>query len=127
MYAEYLRAHHVSVVEAFTTDAALPQIPRVQAVITGLRVTGTIEPLDLIRAIRSQWSTTAIVVVTASAHSDKIQHADRAGADVVLLKPCMPDTLLAEVERAVQARTLSLVLQPATQADLEFAGGIAAS
>jgi DNA-binding response OmpR family regulator len=105
MYAEYLRAHHVSVWEAFTTDAALPLIPHVQALIMGLRVPGTIDPLDLIPAIRSQWSTKPIVVVTACAYSGKIENADRAGADVVLLKPCLPDTLLAEVERVVQART----------------------
>lgn len=55
MYAEYLRAHQVTVVEVSTTDAALWQLPYVDAVITGLMVPGTLDAFELIRQVRLEW------------------------------------------------------------------------
>lgn len=50
-----------------------------------------------------------ILVVTACVYSDKMPNAHRAGADVVLLKPCLPDMLLQELKRTIDATKLRLV------------------
>jgi DNA-binding response OmpR family regulator len=109
MYEEYLRAHQIAVVEVSTTDAALGQLPYVDAVITGLMVRGTLDVFELIRRVRIEWGSKPILVVTACAYSDKMQNAHRAGADVVLLKPCLPDMLLQELKRTLDATKLRLV------------------
>jgi len=44
-----------------------------------------------------------IVVLTAEARPATLERARRAGADVVLTKPCLPDVLLMQMERAAAA------------------------
>lgn len=106
MYAEYFRAHGFEVVEAATTDAALPLVPAADVVITGLLVPGSIEPLDLIGRIRREPAThhTPIIVVTARIETELHHQAQRAGCDALFLKPCLPDVLRAEVERLRRLR-----------------------
>ena len=101
MYAEYLRGKGCSVAEAATTDAALPLIDSADVVITGLLVGGTISAVELIERIRSRWSNSQkpIIVVTACVVPQLRIDAAQAGCDVILLKPCLPDTLLAELQR----------------------------
>ena len=101
MYAEYLRAEGFSVEEIGTTDAALPLVPDVEAVITGLLVPGTIDALEFIRVVKGLCRT-PIIVVTACVFTDRMEKAQHAGADVVLVKPCLPDTLLHEVRQAIE-------------------------
>jgi len=101
MYAEYLSAHGFRVTEAGTTDAAFPLILRAGAVITGLLVPGSFDGVELITRIRQDPATAEkpIVVVTACTFSHQIERARRAGANVVLLKPCLPAVLLDELQR----------------------------
>ena len=106
MYAEYLRAHAFEVLEAGSTDEAAPLVDRVDVLITGLLVPGSFEAVELIEAVRRNPHTAnkPVIVVTACVVPQKIESAQRAGADVVLMKPCLPDALLAEVRRALLAR-----------------------
>lgn len=109
MYAEYLRGEGFEVREVGTTDDALPLTSGVDLVITGLIVSGTLDPLDFIRRTRSERSTTPIVVVTACAYADSLAKAYDAGAHAVLVKPCLPDTLLNEVRRVIDSPQVRLV------------------
>jgi len=105
MYAEYLSAHGFRVTEAGTTDAALPLILRSDAVITGLLVPGSFDGVELVTRVRQDPATAekAIVVVTACTFSHQLERARRAGANVVLLKPCLPGALLGELQRLLKS------------------------
>jgi len=46
----------------------------------------------------------AIVVVTSAAHPAEIARATRAGADEVLVKPCLPDTVVEAAYRSWRRR-----------------------
>jgi CheY-like chemotaxis protein len=104
MYAEYLSVQGFRVTQAETTDAALLLIPGADAVITGLLVPGSFDGVELIVRIRrdAQTSEKPIIVVTASTFSHQVERARRAGANVVLMKPCLPVTLLGEVRRFLE-------------------------
>jgi CheY-like chemotaxis protein len=59
---------------------------------------------ELLRADR-ETQTVPIVVLTADARPSSLERARRAGADVVLTKPCLPEVLVREMDRARQQRT----------------------
>ena len=40
-----------------------------------------------------------IIAVTAWEMGDCVEQARRAGCDLVLVKPCLPETLLTEIQR----------------------------
>lgn len=103
MYAEYLSAHGFRVTQAGTTDAAFPLILRAGAVITGLLVPGSFDGVELITRVRQDPATAEkpIVVVTACTFSHHLERARRAGANAVLLKPCLPGVLLEELHRVL--------------------------
>jgi two-component system cell cycle response regulator DivK len=105
MYAEYLSANGFRVTEAGTTDAALPLILEAEAVVTGLLVPGSFDGVELITRIRQDPVTAEkpIVVVTACTFSHQLERARRAGANVVLLKPCLPAALLDELQRLLES------------------------
>src|SRR5262245_30337981 len=45
---------------------------------------------------------TPVVFVTGPQNADGIERARRAGADGILVKPCLPEVLLLEVRRILQ-------------------------
>ena len=113
MYAEYLRAEGFDVQEAGTTDGALQLLPQATAVITGLLMPGSVDPLDLITRVRQEWISTPVIVLTACADQGRLDRARVAGADVVLLKPCLPDALLRSVLDAIEANDVRYAIPPA--------------
>ena len=124
MYAEYLRREGFDVHEAGTTDSALPLIAEATAIVTGLLVPGSIDAVEFIGRARRQSGTTPIVVVTADASSERIELARKAGADVVLLKPCLPETLLDSVIETIDAHDVSLATPPARRRLSERRAGL---
>ena len=101
MYADYLQHEGYAVLQAASTDCALAMVAGVDAVITGLMVTGNLDAVEFIRRTRAEHTATAIVVVTACVFTDHMKTALLAGADAVLIKPCLPDTLLHQVRQAI--------------------------
>jgi two-component system, cell cycle response regulator DivK len=106
MYAEYLRlASGWSVEEAADGREALAKaISRHPAVIiTETRLPG-MSGFDLCRLLRSDTATVdiSIIVVTGDALEADIRRARLAGADAVLVKPCLPDQLHAEMCRVIE-------------------------
>jgi|SRR5688500_13706053 CheY-like chemotaxis protein len=114
MYAEYLSAQGFRVTEAGTTDAAMSLIPMADAVITGLLVPGSFDGVELIARVRRDPVTAdkAIVVVTACTFSHQVERARRAGANIVLLKPCLPGVLCDELQRLLE---IDAALRPAAE------------
>jgi CheY-like chemotaxis protein len=104
MYAEYLATARCVVDEAEDGREALAKaIARQPSVIvTETRLPG-ISGFDLCALLRSDPQTLhiPIIVVTADAYTTDQHRAQLAGADAVLVKPCLPATLLEEIQRLI--------------------------
>jgi two-component system, cell cycle response regulator DivK len=118
MYGEYLQRASFDVDEAEDGPEALAKAisRRPGIIVTETQLPG-IDGFHLCELLRADivTCTTPIIVVTADAYPVDIARAERAGADSVLIKPCLPEQLLAEIrccleksaalrERAMAAR-----------------------
>ena len=104
MYAEFLRHAAYDVEEAEDGRVALEALSRrPQIIITDTQLPG-IDGFELCELLRIDDATRAIpiIVVTADVYPADVARAERAGADVVLRKPCLPDRLLAEIRRCLE-------------------------
>lgn len=105
MYAEYLKRAACEIDEATDGREGLAKAisRRPNVVVTETRLPG-MTGFDLCRLLRRDVLTESIpiVVVTGSAHVSDIEHARTAGADIVLLKPCLPEVLLREIRRVTE-------------------------
>jgi CheY-like chemotaxis protein len=105
MYAEILRLGTWAIEEASDGREALAKAIARQPdiVITETRLPG-INGYELCGLLRRDAITREIpiVVVTADAYPADLQHARDAGADTVLVKPCLPEHLAEEVARILQ-------------------------
>src|SRR5688572_6875689 len=101
MYAEFLRANGFSVTEVDSTDAGLSAAAAADLIITGIRVPGSFDGIELVRRLRRDKRTkaTPLIVLTACTFEPDQARAFDAGCDVFLPKPCLPDMLLAEARR----------------------------
>jgi CheY-like chemotaxis protein len=104
MYAEYLSQSSYSIDEAEDGREALVKALGSQhdVIVTETRLPG-ISGLDLCILLRHDPATkqTPIVVVTGDTFAGDVERAERAGADIVLVKPCLPETLHGEIQRLV--------------------------
>jgi len=104
MYGNYLRAFGYAVDEAEDGRTALLKAtldsPSVVVTETRLPHLGGVQLCELLRREPATQSI-PIVVVTADAYKADIDNAYRAGADVVLPKPCLPEELMAAVQRCL--------------------------
>ena len=100
MYAEFLRAHNFAPLEVETTDEALRAASTADVIVTGIRVPGSFDGVELVRRLRHDGATKhkALIVLTACVFEPDLSRAHAAGCDVFLPKPCLPETLLAEIQ-----------------------------
>jgi two-component system, OmpR family, phosphate regulon response regulator PhoB len=103
MYAEYLRLCSAWLVDEASDGRealakAISQCPAV--LVTETRLPG-MSGFDLCQLLRSDNLTAgvSIIVVTGDALENDIRRARMSGADTVLVKPCLPERLHAEIER----------------------------
>lgn len=102
MYGEFLRQCGSEVEEAqdgrHALAIALARLPDV--VITGKRLPG-MSGLDLCRVLRQDPAAFAVPIVflTGDVAEDDTRRALRAGATIVLGKPCLPDVLVSEIQK----------------------------
>lgn len=103
MYCESLRAQGFEATTAASAEEALGMIrhslPAV--VVTDLRFKGDMDGVELARRLRSDDRTTnvRIIMLTGAAFGDERERAESSGCDRFLLKPCLPETLAAEIRR----------------------------
>jgi CheY-like chemotaxis protein len=99
---EYSVEHATNGREALTL--AIQHPPDIIVTETRLRHVDGFCVCELLRANRDT-RTVPIVVLTADARPESLERARRAGADVVLTKPCLPEVLLTEMDRLRWKRT----------------------
>jgi CheY-like chemotaxis protein len=105
MYAEYLSmSAGCETDEAEDGREALAKAisRRPDIIVTETRLSG-LSGFDLCALLRRDTSTSTIPVifVTGDAYETDVKRAERAGADVVLTKPCLPDHLFDEMRRLI--------------------------
>jgi CheY-like chemotaxis protein len=101
MYAEFLRYAGLTPV---ITSSALPALRLaldVDIIVTGLLLPGPMDGIELVIRLKSDNRTkdTPIIVLTSCAWDTERARAERAGCDLFLGKPCLPQRLLHEVRR----------------------------
>jgi CheY-like chemotaxis protein len=106
LYATYLSGEGCQVDQAEDGREALVKALTQQpdAIVMETRLP-EIDGFELCRLLRHDSATlqTPILIVTADAHAAE-RNALHAGADAVLLKPCLPERVLAEVRRLTALR-----------------------
>lgn len=102
LYAEYLRESACEIEEAEDGREALAKaiMRPPDVIVTETRLPG-IDGYSLCRLLREDATThhVTIVVVTGDAFAADTNRAMAAGADVVLVKPCLPEKLVATIRR----------------------------
>jgi DNA-binding response OmpR family regulator len=105
MYAEFLKSADVDIEQAADGRDALAKAisRRPDAIVTDTRLPG-IDGYELCRLLRLDPITrdTPIVFVTGDAYASDIARAREAGAEAVLVKPCLPQVVLAEIRRLLR-------------------------
>jgi CheY-like chemotaxis protein len=117
MYAEYLSQASYAIEYATDgRDALVKAIARPPDIlVTDTRLPG-IDGYQLMELIRRDPQTQAVWIVTVTADADPVslERARTAGADAVLVKPCLPDELLSRLQqliarsRKLQSRSAAL-------------------
>src|SRR6185295_6595267 len=105
MYAAYLQLSACVIEEAEDGREALAKAiaRRPDILVTETRLPG-ISGFDLCTLLRNDMLTREIpiLVVTGDALDSDRRRAELAGADAVLVKPCLPETLLTEMHRLLE-------------------------
>jgi two-component system cell cycle response regulator DivK len=105
MYAEYLRLALGEIEEAADGREALAKAisRRPDVIVTETRLPG-INGFDLCGLLRRDTTTQSIpiVVVTGDAYPADVTRAEKAGANLVLVKPCLPEQLLEGMRQVLQ-------------------------
>ena len=105
LYREFLRGRGSDVVDVVDGRDAMARALSVRPslVITELRLP-IVDGFALCSVLRrdSLTKTVPIVVVTAESRPSEVDRAHAAGADVVLIKPVTPESLLREVDRLLE-------------------------
>ena len=106
MYAEFLRREKFVCLTAETAEDGLLFANMVDVVITGIRLRGAFDGVELVRRLRQKADTrqTPIIVLTAAVFEPDRLRALGAGCDVFLPKPCLPEHLASTVRRTLKGR-----------------------
>jgi two-component system, cell cycle response regulator DivK len=107
MYAEFLRGQGFAVTEVDSTDAAWSAAPAADLIITGIRLAGSFDGIELVRRIRDDKRTkgTPVIVLTACGFEPDQARAFAAGCDRFVPKPCVPEDLLRQAEDLIGRAT----------------------
>ena len=107
-YAQYLEYCGFRTAEASTGDDALRQAfeLRPDAIVLDMRLPG-ISGQDVTRKLRGEgFSATPIIALSACVFERDVAEAREAGCDAFLAKPCVPETVVAEIKRLLAERML---------------------
>ena len=103
IYAEFLRANKFTVTEVDSTDDGFLAAPLADLIITSIRMPGSFDGIELVRRLREDEGTKhkPVIVLTVCTLEPDQGRAFAVGCDVFLPKPCLPETLLAEIQRLI--------------------------
>jgi CheY-like chemotaxis protein len=118
-YAEFLERGGFRVAQAGTAEEALEQSTTVppDVVVTDIALPGR-DGFSLATELNCNARTRGIPVVAMTAYwaTDVHERADRAGITSILLKPCQPEHLIAELQRVLHRTRLPRLAQSASAA-----------
>jgi CheY-like chemotaxis protein len=110
MYAEWLVHSGFRVAEAATVDEGFEKAHRLRphVIATDIGLSGDGDGCALCERLKADERTRAIpvIAVTAWAIGGHVERARSAGCDSVLIKPCLPEELLAEIQRLLKLRKM---------------------
>jgi two-component system, cell cycle response regulator DivK len=104
-YAEYLRFHGFRTREASCGEEALAIARRLHpdVVLLDLRLPD-FDGTEVTRRLRASWRRqTPIIALSACVMGSDIESALASGCSAFLGKPCLPDNVLAEIRRQLEA------------------------
>ena len=106
MYTEFLRHNNFVVVCPTDAASALALAATADVIVTGILLPGPTDGIEFIRRVRADAATrqTPVIVLTACAWTADRGRAEAAGCNAFLAKPCLPETLLAEIQRLLKLR-----------------------
>jgi two-component system, cell cycle response regulator DivK len=103
MYAKWLAFSGFRVEEATAAQDAIEKARRLRPdlITTEIQLEGGEKGLELCAELKKSAQTRGIpiIAVTGWELGQCVEKARRAGCDLVLVKPCLPETLLAEIQR----------------------------
>jgi CheY-like chemotaxis protein len=118
-YVEFLERGGFRVAQADSAEHALAQCGELlpDAVVTDIALPGR-DGFALAADLQCQARTRGIPVVAMTAYwaADVHARAERAGITAILLKPCQPEHLIAELQRVLQRNRLPRLAQSASVA-----------
>ena len=104
MYTDYLKAHGFRVAEARTGIEAVAKARELNpdCILMDLSLPG-IDGWEATRQLKSDTSTTHIPIVAITGHASELASRDAkaAGCSSYVLKPALPDAVVAEVRKAL--------------------------
>jgi len=120
MYTEFFRYEGLLPVPVSNARDGLTVARRANIIVTGLLLPGDIDGIEFIARLKRDERTKRIplIVLTACAWKSDRERAEKAGCDVFLAKPCLPDHLLREVRLLLAASKLRDNRTASTTADL---------
>jgi len=120
MYAEFFRYHGLQPIPVATVSDALTFAPYADVIVTETLLPDHMDGIEFIETLKRDECTKSIpvIVLTACAWDTERERAEKAGCDVFLAKPCLPDELLRAVRRVLASSTSRDVRGWTTSADL---------
>ncbi|MGE0451263.1 MAG: response regulator [Vicinamibacterales bacterium] len=114
LYAEFFRFLGYGVRTCDNADDAEQVVREADVLVTGIGLAGRMDGVEFVRALRQRPATCALPIVVVSAHvreSDR-ERARRAGCDLFLPKPCLPEQLVDGVRHVRRSRSGGSAAQP---------------
>ena len=105
MYAEFFRYHGFQPIAVATVSDALNVAPYADVIVTETLVPGHMDGIEFLTRLKrdARTRTIPLIVLTVCAWDTERERAEKAGCDVFLAKPCLPDELLRVVRRVLVA------------------------
>lgn len=106
MYTEFLRQRGLVPIPISTASDALAVAARADVIVTGVLLPGQMDGIEFLTKLKADDRTKniPIIVLTSCAWQSDRERATKAGCDVFLAKPCLPEDLLKEVRRVLALR-----------------------
>jgi len=126
LYAEYLKLSACSVEEAEDGREALAKAIARQPdiIVTEARLPG-IDGIDLCQLLRHDTATSTIPILCVTGDARQVDRAQTVGIDAVLVKPCLPESLLAEIhhllDQSAELRQRTRMVREKASAEMERA------
>jgi two-component system cell cycle response regulator DivK len=106
MYAEFFRHQGWLPIPVSTAGDALRVAPIADVIIAGILLPGDMDGVEFIAQLKADERTKSIpvIVLTTCAWKIERERAEKAGCDMFLTKPCLPDDLERAVRRVLARR-----------------------